>query len=137
MQIHERKMRFGGEDDGGLGDRLIEQILNGTKTATCDLRCFCSEQEISDLNVPPGWFETVVDHEGNPRCNIRVTDVYETTFGNPDPRLVRGEGDADDVEKFKREHGKWFSAVLKDRGLPPLADDSVLVVWEFELVETV
>jgi uncharacterized protein YhfF len=136
MRIHERKMRFGGEGDGGLGDELVRQILEGTKTATCDLKSFCTEQEVADLDAEPGWMETVVDGAGRPRCNVRVTAVYETTFGSPDMRLVRGEGDGEDVEKFKREHGRWFDALLKDKALPPLADDSVLIVWEFELIET-
>ncbi len=135
MQIHERKMRFGGEDDGGLGDELIRQILDHVKTATCDLKSLCAGQELADLDAPPGWLETVVDGRGRPRCNVRVTAVYETTFGAPDPRLVRGEGDGEDVEKFRREHGRWFSRVLAEKGLPPLTDDSLLVVWEFELVE--
>jgi uncharacterized protein YhfF len=136
MRIHERKMRFGGEGDGGLGDELVRQILVGTKTATCDLRDFCTEQEVADLDAVPGWTETVVDGAGRPRCNVRVTAVYETTFGSPDLRLVRGEGDGDDVEKFKRGHRRWFNALLKEKRLPPLADDSVLIVWEFELIET-
>ena len=97
---------------------------------------FCTEQERADVHEEPGWFETVVDKENKPRCNIRVTNVYETTFGQPDPRLVRGEGDGEDTEKFKRDHEKYFSVLLKEKGLPPLTDDSVLIVWEFELVET-
>jgi uncharacterized protein YhfF len=136
MQIHERKMRFGGKEDAGLGEKLIVQILDRVKTATCDLRALCTEQELADLDTEPGWLETVIDAQGRPRCNVRVTAVYETAFGNPDPRLVRGEGDEEDVEKFKREHERWFSRVLKDKALPPLADDSTLIVWEFELVES-
>src|SRR5688572_24924644 len=124
MQIHDRKMKFGGPADPGLGERLIRQILDGTKTATCDLKSLCTQQEIADLDTQPGWLETVIDDQERPRCNVRVTAVYETPFGNPDPRLVRGEGDGEDMEKFKREHRRWFSGVLKDRGLPPLADDS-------------
>jgi uncharacterized protein YhfF len=135
MQIHERKMRFGGDNDAGLGERLIQQILDGIKTATCDLKSLCTEQELADLHAQPGWFETVVDNQGNPRCNVRVTAVYETPFGNPDLSLVRGEGDGEDVQRFKSEHERWFTGVLKDQGLPPLTDDSVLLVWEFELVE--
>lgn len=135
MQIYERKMRFGGEDDAGLGERLIQQILDGVKTATCDLRSLCTEQELADLDAKPGWLETVIDDHERPRCNVRVTAVYETSFGNPDLRLVRGEGDGEDMEKFKREHERWFSNVLKDRNLPPLTDDSALIVWEFEVVE--
>jgi uncharacterized protein YhfF len=136
MQIHERKMRFGSEGDGGLGDELVRQVLDGTKTATCDLKAFCTEQEVADLDAEPGWIETVVDAAGRPRCNVRVKAVYETTFGSPDPRLVRGEGCGEDSEEFKRGHSRWFNAVLKEKGLPPLTDDSVLVVWEFELIET-
>src|SRR5688572_6712388 len=136
MQIYERTMRFGGQQDARLGERLIQQILHGVKTATCDLKSLCTEQELADLNAPPGWLETVIDDQGRPRCNVRITAVYETTFGNPDARLVRGEGDGEDIAKFKREHGRWFAGVLKNRGLPPLADDSVLIVWEFDLVES-
>ena len=135
MRIHERKMKFGGEGDGGLGDMLVRQILDGTKTATCDLKTFCTQQEVADLDAEPGWFETVVDAAARPRCNVRVTAVYETTFGSPDTRLVRGEG-CEDVEEFKLGHGRWFNPLLEEKGLPPLTDDSILVVWEFELIET-
>ncbi len=128
-------MTFGGDDDGGLGEKLIQQVLDGVKTATCELKCFCTAQEIADLNAKPGWLETVVDTEGNARCNILVTDVYETTIGNPDSRLVRGEGDGEDVEKFKREHDEWFRVALKNKGLPLLTDDAILIAWEFELAE--
>jgi uncharacterized protein YhfF len=135
MQIHERKMVFGWDEDNGTGEKLIRQILDGLKTATCDMKCFCTERELADLERETGWLETVFDKEGNPCCNVRITDVYETTFGNPNPRLVRGEGDGEDTEKFKRDHAKWFSKWLTEKGLPPLMDDSVLVVWEFELME--
>lgn len=136
MHIYERKMRFGEGDDDGLAERLIQQILDGIKTATCDLKCFCTEQELADLKAQPGWLETVVDNDGTPRCNVRITAVYETKFGTPDARLVRGEGDGEDVEKFKRDHEKWFSLWLRKKGLPPLTDESDLIVWEFELVES-
>lgn len=136
MKIHERKIKFGWDGDDGIGEKLIRQTLEGMKTATCDMKCFCTEQEVNDIHATPGWMETVVDKEGNPRCNVRVTCVYETTFGNPDPRLVRGEGDGEDTEKFKRDHAKCFSVWLEEKGLPPLSDDAVLVVWEYELVET-
>lgn len=136
MRIHERKMKFGSEGDGGLGDRLVRQVLDGTKTATCELKTFCTAQEVADLNAEPGWTETVIDAAARPRCNVRITSVYETTFGNPDPRLVRGEGCGEDSEEFKRGHGRWFNALLEEKGLPPLTDDSILVVWQFELIET-
>ena len=33
MQIHERKMTFGSDNDNGLGERLIQQVLDRVKTA--------------------------------------------------------------------------------------------------------
>ena len=135
MVIHERKMIFGGDNDDGLGEKLIQQVLDGIKTATCDLKSFCTAQEIADLDAETGWFETVVDANGNARCNIQITAVFETTIGNPDLRLVRGEGDGEDVEKFQRDHHEWFDALLEIKGLSPLTDEAILIAWVFELVE--
>jgi len=49
MQIHERKTKFGWEGDNGIGEMLIRQTLTGIKTSTCDMKCFCTPQEIADL----------------------------------------------------------------------------------------
>jgi uncharacterized protein YhfF len=66
-------------------------------------------------------------------ATIRVIGVFETTFGDPDPRLVRGEGDGDDVAKFRREHlaawRVWLAAADQ-----PLTDETVLIAELFELV---
>ena len=61
MQIHERKMRFAGDNDASLGERIIR---DGMKTTTCDLRPLCTEQELTDLSAQPGWLETVIDGRG-------------------------------------------------------------------------
>jgi uncharacterized protein YhfF len=62
---------------------------------------------------------------------VRVTDVFETPFGTPDPRLVEGEGDGGDAEKFKRDHRVAWEA---DFGNTPLGDEEPLIVELFELV---
>ncbi len=63
-----------------------------------------------------------------------MIDVFETTFGHPDPHLVRGEGDGDDVEKFKHDHIRVWADEMAAAG-HPLTDETVLIVEEFELVK--
>ncbi len=53
---------------------LIRQTLAGVKTATCDMKCFCTPQEIADLDAKTDWLETVFNKVGHPRCNVRITN---------------------------------------------------------------
>lgn len=130
MIVHERKTQFGWADDNGMGDVLIRQIIAGIKTATCSPKEDYTAEELRALDASPGQLSTVVDKGGVPRCNVRIRAVYDTPFGRPDPRLVRGE----DVEGFKRDHHESWDAWLATMGRP-LPDETVVVVQEFELVE--
>lgn len=60
---------------------------------------------------------------------MRLKEVFETTFGNPDMRLVQGEGNGDDVAQFQEDH----RLAWKDIGIT-LTDDTVLIVELFELI---
>lgn len=131
MGIPRRVMRFGWDGDGGLGDRLIEQIIAGEKTATCGFRAAYEPDELEETRAGAGELHAVLDTSGARRCVIRVTEVFECPFGSPDPRLVRGEGDGDDVAKFQADHRVAWAA---DMGDAPLSDDAPLVVELFELV---
>lgn len=131
VEIEERTSVFGWDGDGGLGERLIRQILDGTKTATCSLKIELTQEELAELYAGRGRLATVVNWRQEPRCTIRILDVFETTFGDPDPRLVRGEGDGEDADKFRRDHALAWEATLPG---VPLTDETVLVVELFELV---
>lgn len=126
-----RTAGFGWNGDGGLGDRLIEQIIAGTKTATCGFRAAYTSEELEDAYRGVGETCAVLDSSGVRRCTIRVTEVFECLFGEPDPRLVSGEGDGDDVAKFQADHRIAWAA---DMGEAPLTRDALLVVELFELV---
>lgn len=95
MIVHERKTQFGWADDNGLGDVLIRQIIAGLKTATCSPKEDYTAEEVRVLYASSGQRSTVVDKAGVPLCNVRIRAVYDTPFGRPDPRLVRGEGNGD------------------------------------------
>ena len=134
MRVYEHTLEFGWEGDNDLGIRLIQQIIEGKKTATCAPLFGYTEEELAAVIASKGALVTVVDKEQRPWCNVRIVDVFQTPFGHPDPRLVRGEGDGDDVEKFQRDHQNDWKVWLETEG-HSLTDDTSLVVEVFELVE--
>ena len=134
MRVYEHKLEFGWEGDNDLGTRLIQQIIECKKTATCAPLFGYTEEELAAVFASKGALVTVIDKEKRPWCNVRIVDVFQTPFGHPDLRLVRGEGDGEDVEKFQRDHQRDWRAWLETEGRS-LADETSLVVEVFELVE--
>jgi uncharacterized protein YhfF len=133
MVVYGDKVQYGWDGDGGIGDRLIQQIIEGTKTATCAPKISYIPGELEWPYSLVGKVCTVTDKFDTPRCNVRQLEVFETTFGNPDPRLVKGEGDGDDVQKFKTDHMRAWNGMANE-GVP-ITDDTILIVELFELVE--
>ena len=127
-------MEFGWEGDNDLGRRLIQQILEGKKTATCAPLFGYQRDELAAVFASQGDLVTVIDTEKRPWCNVRLVAVFQTSFGNPDPRLVSGEGDGEDAEKFKRDHQKDWEIWLAAEGYS-LTDETVLVAEVFELID--
>jgi uncharacterized protein YhfF len=130
------RLEFGWDGDGGLGERLIREVIDGEKTATCAPRSDYTEEELAEVVASRGQTVDVVDENDNPRCRVRMVAVYETTFGLPAPGVVRGEGFGDDAEAFRRDHREAWAEEMEEEG-NPLSDDTILVVEEFELVEVI
>lgn len=134
MLVYERKLAFGWDGDNNLGMRLIQHILEGKKTATCAPLFGYQKEELAAVFASQGEVVTVIDKEQRPWCNVRIVAVFQTSFGNPDPRLVRGEGDGDDAEKFRHDHHRAWESWLAAEGYS-LTDETVLVAEVFELIE--
>jgi uncharacterized protein YhfF len=134
--VTDYRLEFGWEGDGGLGERLIREVIEGEKTATCAPRSDYSEEDLAEVVSSKGQTIDVVDENDNPRCRVRMVAVYETTFGLPAPGVIRGEGFEDDAEAFRRDHREAWAEEMEEEG-NPLSDATVLVVEEFELVEVV
>ena len=134
MLVYERTLEFGWEGDNDLGMRLIQQIIEGKKTATCAPLFSYTEQELADVFASKGEMVTVIDKEKRPWCNVRMVDVFQTAFGSPDLRLVRGEGDGEDSEKFRRDHQTDWKSWLEAEG-HSLTDETRLVAEVFMLIE--
>ena len=133
MKIHEYKSQFGWPDDNGVGEQLIQQIIDGKKTATAGPKSLYSQAELADTLNCAGKPATVVDKNGKPRCNILITEVFETTFGLPNPRLVQGEGYGTDAEAFKQSHRTAWADLISS-GKLALDDDTILIVELFHLL---
>ena len=124
--------RFGWEGDDGLGDRLIDRILRGEKTATCCPLSLYGDDEVARIRGSVGRVVTVTDKHGEARCRILVVDVYEVPFGEPDARLLEGEGFAGDPAGFQRAHSNVWRDLLDEE---TLTAETVLLVECFRLVD--
>ncbi|MDP4095580.1 ASCH domain-containing protein [Paenibacillus sp. P96] len=133
IPIQPYKMVFGWEKDNGLGEMLIQQIIRGEKTATCAPKSEYSAEELRQTYAPVGQLMTVYDKQDRPRCNVKLIEVFETTFGNPDLRLVHGEGNGDNAVQFQADHRLAWQDLI-EAGME-LNDDTILVVELFELVQ--
>lgn len=132
MRLPERTIDFGWPDDRGIGEMLVRQVLERKKWATCGFKRAYTPAELDAVLTGKGRLHKVCSvQDPTPRAVVRVTDVFETPFGTPDPRLVEGEGDGADVDKFKRDHRIAWEA---DFGDLPLDEEEPLVVEIFELV---
>ena len=109
-------------------DHLVDQLLEGSKTASAGLA--------RDWHVPDGEYDDggylmgdlveVYDRLGRLRAHIRITEVYETTFGCIPEKLWRGEVCAS-AEDFRREHRKcWADETL--------TDDTRIMAFHFGLI---
>jgi uncharacterized protein YhfF len=134
MLVYERKLEFGWEGDNDLGMRLIQQILEGKKTATCAPLFSYTKEELAAVFASLGEMVTVIDKDKRPRCNIRMSDVFQTSFGSPDLRLVRGEGNGEDAEQFRQDHHRDWESWLAAEG-HSLTAETVLIAEVFELIE--
>jgi uncharacterized protein YhfF len=79
--------RFGWYGDGGLGERMIQTILSGRKTATA---CPAYDPEDADLKADDEL--QLLDKHGSVRGLLVVTLVEVRPFGSFDEALAQKEG---------------------------------------------
>ena len=85
--------------------------------------------EFEDGAFVAGELVEVYDLKGIHRCVIRITEVYETKFGNIPEKLWLGECNSS-ADEFRAEHiSCWPEYVITDQFL--------ITVNHFELVEVV
>lgn len=134
LEVHEDVIQLGGEADDGTGELLTQRILAGVKTVLTTPAELLDDDERGEIERGVGRPMTLIDPEGEPVANLQVSEVFSTTWGEPDPRLVAGEGFGEDPERFRAVMRDLVAVDLEDEGRE-LTDDTVLVVEVFTLLE--
>src|ERR1041385_6535253 len=90
-----KKFKFGWYGDGGLGDRLIEAIIAGRKTATV-----CPAYDPEDADLKAGDRLELTDKHGKVRAHLFVNGIEVRTFGSFDEKLALRDGSTlEDLKK--------------------------------------
>lgn len=82
-----KRFKFGWFGDGGLGELLIERILDGRKTASSRP---AYDHEDAELRV--GDLLEAIDKRGDSRATMVITRIELRPFGTFDEALARAEG---------------------------------------------
>jgi signal transduction histidine kinase/uncharacterized protein YhfF len=85
---HEPFLEFGHEGDGGVGERIIAQVLSGEKTVTVSL---AREWELEGGTPRIGQRLPIRDHAGQRRASAEVVRVAVVPFGGIGPDIVAAE----------------------------------------------
>lgn len=133
-----RVMGFGYDGDGGFGDRLVEAVLSGAKTATASL----AVEYLSGAPLPRvGEQLPLVDSAGRRRGTVETTRVTIIALSDVGDGIAHdeGEGFADAREWREAHEAFWHQAVdliLADAGDPNwrLRDNEPVVVEWFRLM---
>ncbi len=115
-----KKFKFGWYGDGGLGEKLIEAIVSGRKTATS-----CPSYDPEDAGLKVGDQLELVDKHGKVRAGLVVTAVELRPFGGFDEDLASREGTT--LEELKKS-----VAFANGRELRP---DEEMRVIHFQLTD--
>jgi len=97
-----------------VSDRLVEQIIDGRKTASVVLldEVDVDEDEFNHALVVGHYYE-VYDSVRNPRCVIRITGMELCRWDDVPERLWMGETN-EDANEFKADHVDYFDNPLDD-----------------------
>lgn len=118
-------------DSSELADDLLELVLAGMKTATCDA---VWRFEADGEPIPePGDFSIILDGDDEPRCVIETTEVRVMPMHEVDEQFAYDEGEGDrSREYWYAAHEEFFSRILPeiDREFDP---EMPLVLERFRL----
>ena len=115
-----KRFKFGWFGDGGLGERLIQEILSGRKSATS-----CPAYDPEDADVQVGDKLDLVDKHGRSHGLLVVTRVEIRPFKSFDETLASQEGST----LAELRQGLCFANGRQMR------DDEEMRVIHFQIVE--
>lgn len=111
-----------------VSDRLVEQILEGQKTASVAAlgEVEFAEDEYNSALVCGDYYH-VMDSRRDVRCTIRIVAMELCRWDDISERLWRGETN-DSAQEFRDDHVDYFGDG------DPLPGDFEFIAYYFELV---
>ncbi|MEM7624896.1 MAG: ASCH domain-containing protein [Planctomycetota bacterium] len=106
-------------------DRLIDQIIEGRKTATVERLNEQGYLDEWDTGLEVGAVYQVYDSNRTARCRVKITAIRLCVWGDIPEWLWRGETNSN-PDEFRADHLEYFGEV---------ADDFEFVGIEFHLVK--
>jgi signal transduction histidine kinase/uncharacterized protein YhfF len=133
-------LEFGHEHDGGLGDKLLQMVLDGRKTVTLAL---AREWDLEGGPPRPGARIPVLDASGAKRAVVEVDRVTVVPFADVehDALVASHVGEFEDAEQWRASQRAFYDACRDEVALllgEPgwrLTDDEPMVVTWFTRVE--
>ena len=114
-----------------FGDRLVELVLEGTKTATCSL---LAEWEAEGREPPgPGHRTALIDMAGRERGVVEVTEVRIMPICEIDDAFARAEGEGfENAARWRVAHEEFWAL---DQPHIEVTDETMVVAERIRLVE--
>ncbi len=122
---------FGADPD--QADRLLQLVLDGTKTATASAEW---DYKVEGEALPtPGDLSIILDGAGHPRALIRTTEVSVVPFDQVDSDHAYAEGEGDrSLAGWREVHQQFFTQHAgHDRGF---SADMPVVLERFKVLVT-
>ena len=119
-------------DTPEISDELLQLVLSGRKTASCNL---LKETELEGWpGTEVGAYNIVLDGLGHPRAVIRTVSFQRVPFSKVTEEHAYREGEDDrTLESFRKEHIKYYSRVGERLGFQ-FTEDMEVEMEVFELV---
>jgi uncharacterized protein YhfF len=119
-------------DTPETSDELLDLVLSGRKTASCNL---LKETELEGWpGTEVGAYNIVLDGRGHPRAVIRTVSFQRVPFSQVTEEHAYLEGEDDrTLESFRREHTAYYRRVGERLGFE-FTEDMEVEMEVFELV---
>lgn len=116
-------------DTPEMADRLLDLVLDGTKTATASL---ASDYEAEGEPLPePGTLGILTDGEGVPRALIATTEVRVVPFAEVDDEHARLEGEGDgSLASWRSDHARFFGIAADAAPGPDVVLERFAVLYQ-------
>lgn len=114
-------------DSAALNAQILELVLAGQKTVTCD--AVAGFEQRGEPKPVPGRVDVALDWSGQPVAAVRTVSVDVIAFDNMPERLIAPQGEFRDLAHWR----KGYEAYLTRAGL--FAPDVSMLVETFEVVE--